>query len=468
MDSLAQQVREYVAAHVPALAAAPACTLAVSGGGDSVAMVALLIEAGVIDPRRSVIAHFDHRLRDDASREADRRAVEAVCQRAGLALDIGAWDAPYPGEAPARDARYRFLADAARRHAAPVVATAHTREDQAETVLMRLLRGAGERGIGGIAPERPWPWPDGGACLRLVRPLLGVTRADLRRFAAERGLRWHDDPTNADPRYLRNRVRAQLLPALEAARPGIGARLAAAADTARTRTAALDAEAAALAPVRVDARAVSLDRDAVRRLRPELVPYAIRHAVVAAIGHARDIGRERYAALAAAAGARTGSVFELPGGLALTVEAHRLVVARRGATPPGIDRDAAHPLPFSGVLGAWRLEVAPDPAGTLVLPEGACVRGRRPGDRVRARAGHRKLQDEYVDRKVPRAERDSAPVIALGGEVLWSPFVAWPRHGAGRRFHVRAERVEAPPPAGAEGTGRRDANLARLDGASRR
>src|SRR6185295_3793213 len=108
IEELHARVRAYMAAHMPALGRGP-LVLAASGGADSAAMVALLCEAGIIDPSRTAVAHFDHRLRSEADAASDAASVRALCERYGLPLRIGAWEEPRRGEAAARDARYAFL-----------------------------------------------------------------------------------------------------------------------------------------------------------------------------------------------------------------------------------------------------------------------------------------------------------------------------------------------------------------------
>src|SRR5262249_8413906 len=137
---------------MPALAAGEA-VLAVSAGGDSIAMAALLCEAGIIHPARCVVAHFDHPLRGAHAAARDGAAVEEPSSRYPLALELGAWDAPVGGETAAREARYGFLSGVARRRGLGVITTGHTSDDQVETVLMHAMRGAGLRGMRGMQAE---------------------------------------------------------------------------------------------------------------------------------------------------------------------------------------------------------------------------------------------------------------------------------------------------------------------------
>lgn len=176
---------------------------ALSGGVDSVCMLDWLVSAG----RRPVVAHFNHRW---ARREdADARFCARLADRLGLpfATAMAAPDTPRTEEA-ARDSRYRFLRSVARRRRLQVIVTAHTADDQAETVLLRLLRGAGSRGLGAMRPEVDWEG------LRVLRPWLGASRVEILARAKGRSLRWREDPFNRDPRWLRPRIRHRLMPLL--------------------------------------------------------------------------------------------------------------------------------------------------------------------------------------------------------------------------------------------------------------
>lgn len=445
-EDLSRRIRDALPAAWPADGRV---VLAASGGADSTAMVALLCEAGLAEPARAVVAHFDHRLRGAEAAARERAAVEALCARYGLRLETGAWEDPRPGEAAARAARYAFLHAVAVGAAAPAVAAGHTADDQVETVVMHGLRGAGLHGLAGMAADGAWPF---GAGPRLLRPLLSVSRAETRAYCAARGLAFVDDGSNEARAFLRNRVRHDLLPRLEAAWPGARTALLALAAEARDVVAALEAvaEAALLDDEPHDGR-ICLSRDALRALPAAVVPYAYRLALRRLRGDARDLDRRHYALLAGAAAAVTGSTFELPRGVAVTVDPDAVVVSVTPLRLPSVDAALALALPFEGVVGAWSLAVTAARAGeggVLRLPAGAVVRARRPGDRLRPAGmrGHKKLQDYYVDRKVPRRERDAAPVIAAGGEVLWTPFGAAAPVMDGAPYRVRGERAAAGYP----------------------
>ena len=185
--------------------------VALSGGADSVALLASLAalrQAGALAALSA--CHVNHQLR--AGSDADGEACAALC--AMLEVSLVRVPVTVPGgenvQQAARRERYRALRQAALFAGASRVATGHNRGNQAETVLLRLLRGAGARGLSGIPPRRGV----------LVRPLLDLTRADIVAYLGRRGLAWREDPTNATPRYARNRVRAEVMPLLEALAPG--------------------------------------------------------------------------------------------------------------------------------------------------------------------------------------------------------------------------------------------------------
>lgn len=198
--------------------------VAVSGGADSVALLRLCHHLQHLPATTSPaaagpgfhVAHFDHRLRPDSA--ADAAWVAHLCQQLGLPLTLGAADPPPAAgdgdtvpEERARQLRYDFLIRAARDADCSAVLTAHTADDQAETVLHHILRGTGLAGLRGIPAARELA-----PGLRLIRPLLGESRAGLRAYLAEIGQGFRDDPTNASTDYTRNRLRHEVLPALAA------------------------------------------------------------------------------------------------------------------------------------------------------------------------------------------------------------------------------------------------------------
>jgi len=234
--------------------------VACSGGADSCALASVL---ALVEPK-PLIVHARHDIRSGVETRADADCVRELASRLGCAVRVV--DAPLPRghgniESAARTVRYDALVRVARDEGIRFVATAHHADDQLETVLMRLIRGAGPRGIGGIrahATVRP------GVCV--VRPMLGVTRDEARGLCVESGIAWREDDTNEDRSLLRNRIRAEVLPALRAIEPGLARRVSADAGAIRLGAEALTelARARWWAPALRAGGSVTLDRAELR------------------------------------------------------------------------------------------------------------------------------------------------------------------------------------------------------------
>jgi tRNA(Ile)-lysidine synthase len=389
--------------------------LAVSGGLDS--MVLLSAMASVARDRIAGIATFDHGTGDAASRAAAH--VERAASRLGLPIVRGAMSAAPQGagglEAHWREERLRFLRAAAARFGARV-ATAHTRDDQVETILMRVLRGSGTRGLAALlAPSDS------------VRPLLDVGRADIERYARAHSVSWIEDPSNSSPRFFRNRVRRDLLPALRRADPSIDETLLRIGRSAADWRAELDALVEAqLAPRRAS-------RESVVVATPELADYdrsslyVLWGALAGMAGLALDRrGTQRCAAFTMKR-PRSGHI-PLSGGWVLEARGAELVLHHVvGARP---DTSA---LPVDGTLewGGFRFSTCgegPDEGGwRAALPDGHAIRVRcwRPGDRLGAVGGRaaRRVKRYLSDAGVRGSERDGWPVVTVGDEIVWIPGV---------------------------------------------
>jgi tRNA(Ile)-lysidine synthase len=378
-----------------------------SGGGDSVCLLDVAVRLGA----EVSALHVDHGLREDSA--ADAELCRTLCADLGVALVVERVELPRKGnvQAEARDARYAL----AERHARGDYAAAHTASDQAETVLYRLAVSPGRRALLGMAPRRG----------RLVRPLLTVTREEVRDYCRARRLAWREDPSNADLRFARARVREKVLPALRALNPAVERNIAETAAQLRDEAEILD-RAAEEALGRAPASPLLLE--ALRALPPALARLALRGAAEAAAGDAapassvplprRDADRILGLPLDGSA------EVQLPGGVRAVAEYGSLRFAREAdpATP------AAVPLPVPGMVefGDWRVEAAVGGGGDVLLDPrvtaaGLVVRPWRHGDRIRPAGlgGTKTLQDLFTDRKVPRAERARVPVVEAGGEVAW-------------------------------------------------
>jgi tRNA(Ile)-lysidine synthase len=267
--------------------------VAVSGGADSVALLRALLELRLELGVVLSVAHFHHGIRG-AEADADQDFVRELSERFGLELHIGAAQAPVHArelksslETAARELRHRWFAALLAQRKADKVATAHTLDDQAETVLMRVLRGTGSRGLAAIYPEQHEK--------RLVRPLLGVTRREVEAYLTALGQPWREDSSNRDLAHTRNRVRHELLPVLEREfNPAIRHTLGDLAEIARAEAEYWNAEASSVLsrlvhPGKPSRSGRTASGDASRTLAIDLVgfqslPLALRRQVLYQVG----------------------------------------------------------------------------------------------------------------------------------------------------------------------------------------
>jgi tRNA(Ile)-lysidine synthase len=413
--------------------------VAFSGGADSTALLHGLVQLAPRLDLELLAAHLDHGL--DPGSAARAALARAAAERLGVPCRVEARRVPVGDsggaglEAEARRVRYEFLDDVRREHGFRFVATAHHRDDQAETVLLRLQFGSGPLGLGGIERRR-------GAVLR---PLLDHGRAELRRELVEAGLEWIEDPTNDDEARPRTRIRRRLARTApdEADGPALAVRLASLAARARRARDVVDRALARAVTARREFDGASAQLSQVRQLSSELLSSAL------AMLH-------RQAGLAYPPSGRAASEIErqmrrggLPAcdcgrGYRWQARGARLHLARKAEPEPA-------PILFTYTLvlpGELRIEelslrfrLFPRAAASrdfeasprrvaLALPfepgSRVTVRTRRPGDRIRPLGWDRtcRVKDLLINRKVPRRERHRLPLLASGEDVLWIPGVA--------------------------------------------
>ncbi len=477
---------------------APAVVVGVSGGLDSMTLLHLFLRLRRGARRRPafpeiVAAHLDHRMSPGSAAVA--QWVEDTCEEWGVPCRTGAVPSPPRSEAEGRSLRYRFFEEA-RREAGPgaVAATGHTADDQAETVLFRIARGAGPRGMTAVLPERP---PG------VVRPLLPFWRRELAAYAAEHRIPFREDPTNRDLRWTRNRLRHEVLPALEDAVPGAASALAALAGASRTHVEALDHllddqiaalgargtsasratdstshllddQIAALAararssspapappagacpepmarPAPVPPNGFDLDHQRLLALPDAVVAQALRRAVLrlgGRLGRAATRDLLRFAKES-----QSGRRISVPGGVTVTRDLDCLRIEVGDPPAASLEHPAVQEVVVAGGKGEGRFAkgrlevhaawgpappadfpfVAPFVPGEVRFP--LAVRPWRPGDRIEARCGKKKVKKLLLEARIPTDRRTGYPVLAdATGKLLWVPGAADP---------------ELPPPAGA-------------------
>jgi len=436
--------------------------LALSGGPDSVALLHALCELAPRFGYRLAAAHLNHRLRG-AESDRDEAFVRELCSTLGVELLVEqannldpALDPAWPNlEERARNARYAFFLHAAKRIGFSRVATAHHADDQAETVMLRLLRGAGAAGLGAMGESRTLA-PH---AVTILRPMLHAWRHEIVSYLDSMGARFVSDSSNTRSDFLRNRVRIELLPRLERDfAPGLRRRLAALAGEMRDLDDFVGLAARTELGRRI--REGTLDIVGFAGLHPALGAALLREFLASRTGSLRRLTRRHIDGLCRLClGESPSAALDLPGGwraerryAALALD-RRLELDRR----PELDRNRASDgpaeRPASGFAVALSREgvtevpraqfvfhsslmsadAAPMPAGLYEAcldadraAAGLVVRNFARGDRIAplGMEGTRKLQDIFVDRKLARARRPTFPVVTLEGQVAWLPGMA--------------------------------------------
>ena len=391
----------------------------VSGGPDSVALLRAVVALG----GEPAALHVDHGLRGEESGR-DAQFVRGLCGELGVRCEVAGLDLQGASnlQERARDGRYRLAREVAGRLGLRVVATGHTADDVAETVILNLSRGTGMRGLAGIPPIRD----------NIVRPLIELTRPEVLRYLAGLGQAYRTDPTNLTGKYARNRVRLEVLPVLEELHPGAARNLARAASTVREDLAALEELAAAALEERETE--VALPRDALQALPPVLRRHAVRAAYSRVLPDAPPPESRHVEAVLGLREAGPGTrSLDLPGGVVAVARAGGEIALYVPDDGPG-ERE----LREGGTsFGGWEIharEVDQFDARDAARPEVAYldvskgpyrVRVAREGDMIRplGLGGTKKVLRAMMDRKVPRDVRRRTPVVVdRRGEVAWIPF----------------------------------------------
>lgn len=400
--------------------------VALSGGADSTALLLrlaeLLKENGIAG---LYAAHLHHGIRGESA-ERDLAFCEELCKKIGVPILTERADAPAYAkehgltlEQAARELRYDFLERARVQLGADVIAVAHHKSDQAETVLMHLLRGCGLPGLTGMRAKSG----------RIVRPMLDSTRAEILAYLAERKQPFCEDETNAQNEAFRNRVRNELIPALEAVQPNVSEALC--------KTAVLCAEDEAyLQQLSEEAEREILLGEGLKRKELSLLPLPLSARILKRRVYAldEDVSEADVRRVLALATAKTGTVIELSGGFHAWTDADALYIGSYPAL-------AAFEMPFVrcgitatpvGTILSERVAEYREPASANeayldedALPDDLIVRTRRNGDRFwpLGAPGAKKLKDVLIDKKIPREQRD-IPLLCAGNEVYFAAGLA--------------------------------------------
>lgn len=422
----------------------------VSGGPDSMVLLHLLREMAREDGFRVVAAHVNHRFRG-AEADAEEELVKRTAAEWGvpcetIAIDVPAYIASSglnPQEA-AREKRYAYLLDVARGAGARTIALAHHADDQAETVLMRILRGTGIAGLAGIPARREEKE------LELIRPLLRITKCELLEYGERNSVPYAFDSSNADRHYTRNAIRLDLLPMLETYNPRVRASLIRLSEMAAIENDYMEAEAEkafASAAVRAG-EGWMLDRRRFRGLHVALQRRLIKLILNYVEPSSFSFDYERVEETASAIAAEEPSVIriDIGNGWILSREYDEAYVGpvRPARGPfsyevPGPEARVDVPEARASFLLSRTDAPSPSPPdsrweaffdeSSLEFP--LAIRNRRPGDRIEPMGlnGSKKVQDMFVDAKVPKSLRDGLPLLVdASGRVLWIPGMRRSRH----------------------------------------
>ncbi len=426
--------------------------------------MALLTALGAQTGRHGIKLHIAHLVHDPPGTESrgDADYVRRIAEAGNKPFTIAEVDVPAyqrergisSFEQAARDLRYTFLARVAGEAGAATVAVGHTADDQAETTLFHIARGAGLHGLRGMREISPWPLPEDRNLLRLWRPLLDFRRAETIAYCRGFGIDFRDDPANYSPRFARNRIRHNLMPALQ---EQLNSQVVPAL-TRLSRTAALQLEyleeqasqhwpAVAPEPIAGDG-ALRLDRNALADVHPALQLLLLRRAWIRVTGDEKRL-RESHLQLmmTMAAGKKSGKMVMLPGGYVARTRGRWLELAPDNAVDdcpyPPLSREFRLTLPMGPIAVAvtkqdgWEVtaravRLPPDAAlatgdpmaaylSPAALAEGATVRTGQAGDRIQplGMSGTRKLQDVFTDSRIPRRWRDRIPLVVTPRGVAW-------------------------------------------------
>ncbi len=432
--------------------------VAASGGPDSTALLRCLHSLRDEHWLTLHVAHLNHDFRG-AEADHDAAFVQRLADGLGLPCSIDKQDpiayqrerSISSFEQAAREMRYAFLSAVASSVGAAAIALGHTADDQAETVLLHLLRGSGLHGLRGMAEAAEWPWPSPRPGPMLFRPLMGATKADAAAYCRELGQLYREDSGNYMWRFTRNKVRLDLMPKLAREyNPRVREALARLSRAAADEVDYIEDELSRHWPNIAEEResVVTFNIPALTGLHPALQRHALRRAYAATAGDARRLNESHVESmLSLLRRQRGGCATDLPRGVRARREGGALILTRHAgpSQPPQLAGEHSIVLPqtpgetLETTIGGWQVSLQavkpgqPNPYTEGETPEFtarlnrdalgdvATVRTRRPGDRFQpsGMTGTKKLQDFFTDTKVPRERRDRIPLLVCDNGIAW-------------------------------------------------
>ena len=421
--------------------------VACSGGPDSTALLHALLALRLALALKLHVAHLNHDFRGQEA-EDDAAFVAAMAEKLGLPATVEEADPiAYQRERgissfeeAAREVRYRFLTNLSNSISADAIVLGHTADDQAETILMHILRGSGLPGLRGMQELTPWRDTPKGKTAALYRPLLQATRKETRAYCLELNIPFREDSTNRSLRFTRNRIRLQLLPALREYNPQVRQALVRIGRASTESLDFLDDHLDALWPEisSTDGGSVTLDTSTLKELHPALRAMVLRRAFARGSGSIRRLSETHVKSMLSLVAGPAGKIVHLPGGLAFRATKDALILGPlRHDKAAGTTPDYEYPLIVPGTtrIPGWLITVEPVPSNvdpkTLAPTEalfdadkmGNClvVRNRRPGDFIQplGMTGRKRIKDLFIDLKVSRGLRPTIPLLVSEKGVLW-------------------------------------------------
>ncbi len=447
--------------------------VAFSGGPDSSALLAGLSELRERRDFTLVAVHVNHKIRPGPS-DRDQLAAQRTAELLGVEFTTFSVDVPAGAnkknisvESAARQSRYEVLSRISCQYSAHGVVTGHTRDDQAETVLLHAGRGAGLKGIAGMRSRSVLKIPDSDVEVTVLRPMLGISKAECAKYCELNGIRPVADESNASREYTRNRIRLDVLPLLDEAIPGSSAALARLAENTADDLAivdwAVDHSLALAGAVETPGR---YTRANILSLPRSLIARVLMRAYEDYVGHSQDLERTHIANMVDCVTGRSGTSIDLPNGVTFIVDRDSF------GFNSGLDADCPYPGPFElmelrlpgttrlgdGFTMTARIIDRPSalepgspwitfatPEITLISPR---LRNRKNGDRFQplGMEPHVKLQDFFVGAGVPERWRDRVPIVESDRGIVWvtgSRLAEWAKVRPDHRQVARLELVRS-------------------------
>lgn len=414
--------------------------VAVSGGADSVALLHLLVS---LRDQMDFFLHcatLDHGLRSETGK-ADAQWVARLCETLDVPVTVGYADTQtimsqhqLGLETAARKARYDFLATVAQTIGADAIMTAHHADDQAETILMHILRGTSLEGIRGMGYRSPMPdHPE----YDLLRPLLDVSRKQIESYCREYHLTYLMDETNADTDFMRNRIRHEILPQLKSVNPQIMSSLNRLGKIATLEMTYIQTmfDQIVIPHVHQHERGLEVKRSIFTRWHPALQNRCVRYCVAMLTAEPLPEFDHILSATQLALKGKVGAVAVFPNGIRLRLSYDSLMFEHHDnpiienpswRMPSDLELPVVIPGRTTVSNENWALEIAHHTDGThlmrlyLPLQCKAILRTRRPGDRIRIKGlggKTQKLKQWFIDRKIPQHQRDIIPLLVINGEI---------------------------------------------------